>query len=70
MQKKSSSTPLNTNRVFVQAFRVCSLLESLDPSVVTGEKKQLGKNKSAAFLLPVVGLRAVKGLGILGPVVL
>lgn len=37
--KKKLSTPLNTNFVSVKAFIVYSLLVSLDPSIVIGEKK-------------------------------
>lgn len=37
--KKELSTLLNTNFVSVKTFIICSLLVSLDPSIVIGEKK-------------------------------
>lgn len=65
MQKKLS-IPLNTNCFFIKAFLVCSLMVSLDPLIVIGEKKQLGRNKLAVFLFLVVFLLARRGMGTLG----
>lgn len=51
---------------FVKAFILCSLLVSLDPLTLIGEKKHLRKNKLATFLFLVVVHLAIKGMEILG----
>lgn len=60
--QKKLATQMNIDLFFCKNI-ACSLLVSL---VVIGEKKQLGENKLAVFLLLVVVLLAIKGMEILG----